>query len=120
MKLVLVCDDTSISDNFRQAVGGQGHQVNAVRGEYPLDNGGLPECDAVLVEEKTWVRHASLYRYFDVLPEFMGCPFGVVGKRKPSRIKARRRNADAWISSNFSPAEALEAVAVLGRAAALS
>jgi hypothetical protein len=119
MKIVLVCDEPTISDNFRQSVGGQGHQVNALRGEYPLENGGLPECDAVVVEERTWIRNASLYRYFDVLAEFNGCPFGVVSRRKPARLKARRRGPDAWIPTSFSPAEALDAVAVLGRAAAL-
>jgi hypothetical protein len=118
MKIVLVCDEANISDNFRQTVGGQGHQVNALRGDYPLENSGLPECDAVVVEEKTWVQHASLYRYFEVLAEFNGVPFGVISRRKPSHLKARRRNADTWIPTGFSPAEALEAVAVLGRAAA--
>ncbi|HNY29856.1 MAG TPA: hypothetical protein PKO15_03125 [Fibrobacteria bacterium] len=118
MKIVLVCDDSSISDHFRQAVGGQGHQVAALRGDYPLENSGLPECDAVVVEEKTWTRHVSLYRYFEVLPEFNGVAFGVIGRRKPVRIKLRRRSADAWLSTGFSPAEALEAVAALGRAAA--
>jgi len=120
MKLVLVSDDPALADGLRQAVGGQGHQVNAVRGEYPLENQGLPECDAVLVEERTWVRHASLYRYFDVLPEFMGRPFCVVSRRKGTRLKLRRRQADAWLSSNFSAAEALAAVSTLGRAASLA
>ena len=118
MKIVLVCDESNISDNFRQTVWGQGHQVNALRGDYPLENSGLPECDAVVVEEKTWVQYASLYRYFEVLAEFNGVPFGVISRRKPSHLKARRRNADTWIPTGFSPAEALEAVAVLGRAAA--
>lgn len=118
MKLVLVSDDTLLAENLRQAVGGQGHQVNAIRGEYPLENLGLPECDAVLVDEKTWVRHVSLYRYFDVLTEFMGRPFGVLSRRKTTRMKGRRRQADAWLPLSFSPTDALEAVATLSRVSA--
>lgn len=120
MKLVLVSDDSALADALRQAVGGQGHQVNAVRGEYPLENQGLPECDAVLVEERTWVRHASLYRYFEVLPEFQGRPFCLVSRRKGVRLKLRRRQPDAWLPTGFSAAEALEAVSTLGRAASLA
>ena len=118
MKLVLLTEDERLAESLRQAVGGQGHAVVTVSGESVLANETLPDGDAIVVDERSWQRHASMFRYFGTLRAFQGRPFGLIASRRGMRLKAAVRKPDAVMFRGFGASEALEAVAVLNRALA--
>ena len=118
MKLVLLTEDDRLAETLRQAVGGQGHAVVTVSGEQVLETETLPDGDAVVVDERCWQRHASMFRYFGVLRVFQGRPFGLIASRRGMRLKAANRKPDAVMFRGFGASEALESVAILNRALA--
>jgi len=115
MKLVLLTEDDRLAESLRQAVGGQGHAVVTTSGEQVLENVAIPDADAILVDERSWQRHASLFRYFGLLHLFQGRPFGLIASRRGMRMKAATRKPDAMLFRGFGHSDALEAVAILNR-----
>ncbi len=125
MKLMLLTEDDRLAESLQQAVGSS-HNVTVVSSEKVLENGSLPEnIEGILIDERSWQRNASIFRYFDILPLFQKYPFGIIVKQHNTALKAigKRKQMGApaaVLMRNFGHAEATEAVRALDSARVLS